>query len=93
MWGSREAFVPRFRSDTRAKPDEVAVDIGEDGSTARVLPPQNSGSSLEICDLRLSTALHVAGALADRLGTQVCVIDRGDHIYILDGGARSLIAC
>lgn len=85
--------MPRFRSDSRAKPDEVSVDIGEDGSTARVLPPRTSDSSLEICDLRLSTALHVAGALADRLGTQVCVIDRGDRVYILDDDPRSLIAC
>lgn len=84
--------MPMFRTGCRAKPDEVAVDIGEDGSTARVLPPQNSSSDIEIYDVRLSTALHVAGALADRLGTQVCVIDRGDHVYIVDDDTRALLA-
>lgn len=84
--------MPMFRTGSRAKPDEVAVDIGEDGSTARVLPPENSQSDIAIHDLRLSTALHVAGALADRLGTQVCVIDRGENVFIVDD-TRALLAC
>jgi hypothetical protein len=85
--------MPMFRTGSRAKPDEVAVDIGEDGSMARVLPPENSSSDIAICDLRLSTALHVAGALADRLGAQVCVIDRGEHVFIIDDDIPAPIAC
>jgi hypothetical protein len=82
-----------FRTGSRAKPDEVSVAIGKDGSTARVLPPENSRSDIALHDIRLSTALHVAGALADRLGTQVCVIDHSSHIFLVDDDARALIAC
>lgn len=77
--------MPMFRTASHAKPDEVTVAIGGDGMTARVMPPHSSPKSDSgIHDLRLSTALHVAGALADRLGTQVCVVDLGDDVVLID---------
>lgn len=86
--------MPKFRRGKLAKPEEVAVTIGEDGSTARVLPPQSARNDMGIHDLRLATALHVASALADRLGTQVCLLDQGGHIYLIDDdpGAPSRLA-
>jgi hypothetical protein len=73
-----------FRMDTTARPSEVAITVDADGSTARVTPPFSAKSDMGIHDLQLSTALFVAGSLADRLGTQVCVLDEGDHIYLID---------
>ncbi|BCJ92384.1 hypothetical protein IZ6_31190 [Terrihabitans soli] len=81
-----------FRTGSRAKPEEVSVDIGDDGSTARVLPPLSSQSDVTIHDLRLSTALHVAGALAERLGTQVCVLDKGNYVVLIDDDPMALLA-
>jgi hypothetical protein len=73
-----------FRTDTQAKPGEVAITVDADGSTARVTPPHTTRGDMGIHDLQLATALFVAGSLADRLGTQVCVLDEGDHIYLID---------
>jgi hypothetical protein len=78
--------MPIFRTGSMARADEVAVTVGADGSTARVMPPQTAQSDMGIHDLRLSTALFVAGSLAERLGTQVCVLDHGDHVNLIDDG-------
>jgi hypothetical protein len=76
--------MPLFRSGTRARPDEVSISILGNGETARVMPPEQTKSDIEIHDLRLSTALHVAGSLADRLGTQVCVLDESGTVYFIE---------
>jgi hypothetical protein len=76
--------MPLFRSGSRARPDEVSIAIGRTGATARVLPPEQTKGDIAIHDLRLSTALHVAGSLADRLGTQVCVLDESGTVYLIE---------
>lgn len=76
--------MPRFRFRTRPRPHEVSVAIAENGVTACVWPPQDVRGETPMRDLRLSSALHLAGALADRLGTDVSLLNPGDSLFFVE---------
>jgi len=76
--------MPRFRFRSRPRPNEVSVAIAEDGVTACVWPPENARGESGARDIRLSSALHLAGALADRLGTDVGLLENTDTLYFVE---------
>jgi hypothetical protein len=81
--------MPQFRIRAKAHPDEVSVAIADGGTTANVLPPGFERGDSDPRDLRLATALHVAGALAGRLGTDVALIDNNaDNIFYIEDEAE-----
>ena len=73
--------MPRFHMRAKVHPEEVSVAVANDGVTATILPPEKLRGETVFRDLRLATALHFAGSLADQLGTDVGVLD---SIYFID---------
>ena len=76
--------MPRFRLRARAQPGEVSVAIRGRGTTATVMPPVGGLDLPETRDLRLSSALHLASALAERLGTNVCILDESETVFFIE---------
>jgi hypothetical protein len=83
--------MPRFHLRARPRADEVLVAIHGAGTTATVLPPDGAPNSHGIRDLRLANALHYASALADRLGTNVGVLDDGDTVFFIEEPEPGLV--
>ena len=83
--------MPQFYLRARVQPGEVSVAIRGEGTTATVMPPRHAPNALEVRDLRLANALHLASALADRLGTDVGILDDSETVYFIDDPERTLI--
>jgi hypothetical protein len=76
--------MPQFHLRAKPHPDEVSVAIGGNGVMATVRPPDHARLDFDPRDLRLATALHYAGAIAERLGTDVSILDESDTIYFIE---------
>ena len=83
--------MPQFRLRARARPEEVSLSISGSGVTASVVPPESARSDFGVHEVRLSTALHVAGALADRLGTDVAVVDSSADIFFIEDADDDIV--
>ena len=83
--------MPRFHLRAHPRADEVSVAIHGVGTTATVLPPNGAPESHGIRDLRLALALPYASALADRLGTDVGILDDGDTVFFIEEPESGLV--
>ena len=83
--------MPRFHLRARPRADEVSVAIHGAGTTATVLPPDNAPDVPRARDLRLANALRYASSLADRLGTDVGVLDDSDTVFFIEEPEPGLV--
>lgn len=84
--------MPRFHARTKARPDEVSVEIGNTGLTATVLPPQHArGSVVDLRDFRLPAAFQYASVMAQQYGGNIAVIEEGDTVFFIEEPHAGLI--
>lgn len=67
--------MPHFMIRERPLPGEVSLEVTQCGTLASIHPPTSARSSLSLREMKLSTALLVASALARELGTDVVIVD------------------
>ncbi len=82
--------MPRFNLRNHSDPGDVCVTISRSGATASITPPARYRPDIDIRDMRLSTALHVAAALALRLGTDVTIVDEDDAVFFIEDDLSDL---
>lgn len=84
--------MPRFHARTKARPEEVSVEIGNTGLTATVLPPEHArGSIVDLRDFRLPAAFQYASAMAEQFKTDIAVIEDGDTVFFIEEPHTGLI--